>query len=118
MNVRPIHTEIDYNKALSRIEQLFDSVKGTAEGDELEVLSILVEDYEQRYFPIESPPPLDAILFRLDQMGLNQTDFAKIIGSRSRASEIMAGKRRLSLRTIRLLHDKLSIPAEVLIGDR
>ena len=118
MNVRPLHTEIDYHQALSRIEQLFDSVKGTVEGEELEVLSILVEDYEQRHFPIDSSDPLDAIRFRMDQIGLNQNDLAKIIGSRSRASEIMTGKRRLSLRMIRLLHDKLNIPAESLIGDR
>lgn len=118
MKVRPLHTEIDYLQALSRIDQLIDAGRGTEDGDELEVLSILVEDYEQRHFPITSTDPIDAILFRMDQMGLNQTDLAKIIGSRSRASEIMTGKRSLSLRMIRVLHDKLNIPAETLINER
>lgn len=115
MNISPIHTEADYKAALNRIEEIFDAKIGTPEGDELEILGILVEEFEKRHFPIEAPNPVEAVKFRLEQLGLSQKDFARMIGSKSRASEILSGKRTMSLRVIRKLNHELKIPAEVLI---
>ncbi|MEX2362131.1 MAG: helix-turn-helix domain-containing protein [Balneolaceae bacterium] len=117
MQIQPIHTEDDYKKALNRIEEIFYATPGSSEGDELEILGILVDEYEKKYFPIEAPKPVEAIKFRMDQLGLEQKDLAKILGSKSRASEILSGKRSLSLRQIKLLYKKLGIPAEVLIQE-
>lgn len=115
MTIHPIHTKSDYEKAVSRIEAIFDAKLGTPEGDELEVLGILVDDYEKRNFPIDAPDPVEAVKFRMEQMGLSQSDLARMVGSKSRASEILSGKRTMSLRVIRILNQKLGIPAEVLI---
>jgi HTH-type transcriptional regulator / antitoxin HigA len=117
MQIQPIHTENDYQKALDRIEEIFDAKPGTKEGDELEVLGILVDEYEKKHFPIEAPKPVEAIKFRMDQLGMEQKDLAKLLGSKSRASEILSGKRSLSLRQIKILYRKLGIPAEVLIQE-
>jgi HTH-type transcriptional regulator/antitoxin HigA len=117
MQIQPIHTENDYNKALDRIDEIFDAKPGSKEGDELEILGILVDEYENKHFPIEAPNPVEAIKFRMDQLGMQQKDLAKVLGSKSRASEILSGKRSLSLRHIKLLHNKLNIPAEVLIQE-
>ena len=115
MKVNLIKTEQDYDLALERLEVIFDSKKGTKQGDELELLGILIEQYENAYFPIALPDPIEAIKFRMDQMGYNQNDLAKIIGFKSRASEILNRKRKLSLEMIRQLHDNLKIPTDVLI---
>lgn len=115
MQIQPIHTKDDYNKVLNRIEEIFDAKPGSTEGDELEILGILVDEYEKKQFPIEAPKPVEAIKFRMDQLGMQQKDLAKVLGSKSRASEILSGKRSLSLRHIKLLYRKLGIPAEVLI---
>jgi HTH-type transcriptional regulator/antitoxin HigA len=117
MLIQPIHTENDYQKTLNRIEEIFDAKPGSVEGDELEILGILVDEYEKKHFPIESPKPVEAIKFRMDQLGLEQKELAKILGSKSRASEILSGKRSLSLRQIKLLYKKLGIPAEILIQE-
>jgi len=117
MNIQPIRTEQDYNLALARIEAIFEAKPGSSEGDELEILGILVDDYEKSHFRIDSPDPVEAVKFRMDQLGLTQKDLADLIGSKSRASEILSGKRAMSLRVIRLLNAKLRIPADVLIGD-
>ncbi len=117
MQIRPIHTEKDYQNALARIEEIFDARAGTVEGDELEILGILVDEYEKKHFPIEAPKPIEAIKFRMDQLGMEQKDLAKLLGSRSRASEILSGSRSLSLRQIKILCQKLNIPAEILIQD-
>ena len=117
MQIQPIHTEEDYQKALDRIEEIFDAKPGSIEGDELEILGILVDEYEKKQFPIEAPKPVEAIKFRMDQLGIEQKDLAKILGSKSRASEILSGKRSLSLRQIKLLYKKLAIPAEILIQE-
>lgn len=117
MQVQPIHTEQDYENALVRIEEIFDAKPDTKEGDELEILGILVDEYEKKNFPIEAPKPVDAIKFRMDQLGMEQKDLAKLLGSKSRASEILSGKRSLSLRQIQILCRKLGIPAEVLIQE-
>jgi len=118
MQIHPIHTEDDYQKALNRIEEIFDTKAGTNEGDELEILGILVDEYEKKHFPIEAPKPVEAIKFRMEQLGMEQKDLAKLLGSKSRASEILSGKRSLSLRQIKILYRKLGIPAEVLIQEQ
>lgn len=115
MEIKPIKTEKDYNQALERLETIFDAKLGSAEGDELEVLGILIEQYESEHFPISLPDPIEAIKFRMEQMGYNQNDLANIIGLKSRASEILNRKRKLSLEMIRQLHERLNIPTDVLI---
>ena len=115
MNIKPIKNKKDYQQALSRLEFIFDSKKGSSDGDELEILGMLIEKYEDEHFPIGFPDPIEAIKFRMEQMGYNQTDLAKVIGLKSRASEILNKKRKLSLEMIRQLHESLKIPTEVLI---
>ena len=115
MNINLIKTEDDYNQALERLEIIFDAKKGTEEGDELELLGMLIEQYENEHFPIDLPDPIEAIKFRMEQMGYTQNDLAKIIGFKSRASEILNRKRKLSLEMIRQLHATLNIPTDVLI---
>lgn len=115
MEIKPIKTEQDYNQALERLELIFDAKKGTKEGDELEVIGILIERYENDYFPIDLPDPIEAIKFRMEQMNYSQNDLAKVIGLKSRASEILNKKRKLSLEMIRNLNTVMKIPTEVLI---
>lgn len=115
MEIKPIKTENDYNQALERLEVIFDAKKGSSEGDELEVLGILIDQYENGRFPIGMPDPIEAIKFRMEQMGYNQNDLANIVGLKSRASEILNRKRKLSLEMIRQLHEQLNIPTDVLI---
>lgn len=115
MEIKPIKTESDYNQALQRLEIIFDAKVGSPEGDELEVLGILIDKYENEKFPISLPDPIEAIKFRMEQMGYNQNDLANIIGLKSRASEILNRKRKLSLEMIRQLHERLHIPTDVLI---
>lgn len=115
MTIKPIKTKKDYQSALERLEKIFNAKKGSTEGDELEVLSILIEKYEDEHFPIGFPDPIEAIKFRMEQLGYNQTDLAKVVGLKSRASEILSKKRKLTLDMIRLIHDNLKIPTEVLI---
>src|SRR5215212_7866561 len=115
MTVKPIKTEKDYQQALARLELIFNSKKDTPEGDELEILTILIEKYENEHFPIDFPDPIEAIKFRMEQLGYNQAELAEIIGLKSRASEILNKKRKLSLDMIRQLHESLKIPTDVLI---
>ena len=115
MEIKPIRTDKDYKKALERLELIFDAKKNSKQGDELEVLGILIDQYENQHFPIELPDPIEAIKFRMEQMGYNQSDLAKIVGLKSRASEILNKKRKLTLEMIRQLHERLRIPTDVLI---
>jgi len=115
MEIKPIKTDTDYHQALERLEVIFDSKKGSPEGDELEVLGILIEHFENEHFPIGLPDPIEAIKFRMEQLGYNQNDLADIVGLKSRASEILNKKRKLSLEMIRQLHERLNIPTDVLI---
>ncbi len=115
MKIKPIKTEKDYFQSLERLEVIFDAKPGTNEGDELEILGILLEKYEDEHFPIELPDPIEAIKFRMEQLNYSQNDLAEIIGLKSRASEILNKKRKLSLDMIRKLTEKLHIPSEVLI---
>jgi HTH-type transcriptional regulator/antitoxin HigA len=115
MNIKPIRTKKDYEQALDRLEVIFDSKKGTDKGDELEILGMLIEKYENKKFPIGFPDPVEAIKFRMEQLGYNQADLANVVGLKSRASEILNRKRKLSLEMIRQIHNRLNIPTEVLI---
>jgi HTH-type transcriptional regulator/antitoxin HigA len=115
MNIKPIKTKKDYEQAMVRLENIFDAKKGTPKGDELEILSLLIEKYEDEKFPIDLPDPVEAIKFRMEQMGMTQTDLANIVGQKSRASEILNRKRKLSLDMIRQLHQQWHIPTEVLV---
>ena len=115
MEIKAIKTEKDYNQALERLEIIFDAKPGSPEGDELEVLGILIDQFENENFPVGLPGPIEAIKFRMEQMGYNQNDLANIVGLKSRASEILNRKRKLSLEMIRKLHERLNIPTEVLI---
>jgi len=115
MNIKPIKTKKDYELAMTRLESLFDAKKGTPNGDELEILTLLIAKYEDENFPIELPDPVEAIKFRMEQLGLTQTDLAEVVGQKSRASEILNRKRKLSLEMIRQLHSIWHIPTEVLV---
>ena len=115
MDIKPIKTEQDYNLALQRLEIIFDAKLGSTEGDELEILGILIDQYENEHFPIGLPDPIEAIKFRMEQMNYSQKDLATIVGLKSRASEILSKKRKLTLEMIRQLHDRLNIPTDVLI---
>lgn len=117
MKIKPIKNESDYQKAMQRLEVIFDSKKGTKEGDELEILSILIDKYENENFPIGFPDPIEAIKFRMEQMGLKQKDLAEVVGFKSRVSEILNKKRKLTLEMIRNINLKLKIPTEVLVQD-
>ena len=124
MNVFPIRNDMDYNKAMSRIDALMEANDGTGpkvgskEGDELEVLALLVERYEEERFPLDLPTPVEAVKFAMEQMELGQTDLSQILGSRSRASELLNGNLKgLSRRMMQTLHTKLHIPADILIRD-
>jgi len=115
MNPKLIKTDAQHQAALSHIESLMDAKTGSAKEDELELWAMLVEQYEQAQFPIGDPDPVEAIRFRMDQMGLRQKDLVECIGAKSKVSEVLSGKRQLSLPMIRALHEKLDIPAEVLV---
>ena len=117
MNIAPIRNEKDYQKALDRLELIFDAKKGTKRGDELEILSILIDRYENENFPIGMPDPIEAIKFRMEQIGMKQKDLAEVVGFKSRVSEILNKKRKLTLDMIRKLNTTLHIPTEVLVQD-
>jgi len=116
MEIRPIKTEQDYYLALNKIEKLWGSKKDTTEGDELDLLVTLVESYEMKHFPIAVPDPVDAIKFRMEQMGMTSSDMVEYFGSQSRVSEILNRKRNLSLNMIKTLYNKLNIPANILLA--
>ncbi len=115
MNIKPIKTKKDYDQALARLVVIFDAKIGTPKGDELEVLGMLIDNYENEKFPIGFPDPVEAIKFRMEQLGYNQTDLANVVGLKSRASKILNRKRKLSVKMIRQIHERLNIPTEVLI---
>ena len=117
MNIKPIKTEQDYNDTLNRIDTLMDSIPNTKEFDELDILTTLVEAYEEIHYKIESPDPIEAIKFRMEQESLKQKDLIPIIGSGSRVSEILNKKRKLTLDMIRSLHKDLKIPFDSLFSD-
>ena len=113
IEIRPIKTEQDYNFPMNRIETLWGAKKDTPQGDELDLLVTLVESYEMKYFPIAPPDPVDAIKFRMEQMGMTKADLVQYLGSQSRVSEILNGRRKLTLGMIKSLYNGLKIPAEI-----
>jgi HTH-type transcriptional regulator/antitoxin HigA len=116
MTIAPIKSKRDYERALLRVEQLMDARPKTKAGDELDVLTTLVEAYEAKHYAICPPDPIEAIKFRMDQLGMTRKDLEAMLGGRGRVSEILTKKRSLSLEMIRRLHRKLRIPLESLIG--
>lgn len=117
MKYKLIKSNKEYQTALERLDKIFDAKKGSAEADELELLSMLIEQYEDRHFPLNLPDPIEAIKFRMEQMGYTQTDLANAIGLKSRASEILNRKRKLTLDMIRSLNEKMNIPIELLVKE-
>lgn len=117
MTIKPIRTEADHAAALARLDAIFDAAPGTPKGDEAEVLTTLIRLYEETHFPIDLPDPVSAIRFRMEQQGLKAKDLIAHIGSASKVSEVLSGRRRLSLAMIRNLITGLGIPPEVLLQD-
>lgn len=117
MNISPIKNTKDYKKALERMELLFDAAKGTKESDEADVLAVLIDEYEKKHYSIEAPDPIAAIKIRMEELQLKQQDLAEVIGGKSRVSEILNKKRKLTVDMIRNLATKLNLSASLLIGD-
>jgi len=115
--IKLIKTEDDYQLALNRLDQIFDSKIGTLEGDEADLLALLIDEYEKKYYPIDAPDPIEAIKIRMEEMHLKQVDLISAIGGKSRVSEILNRKRKLTLEMIRKLTEMLNISPSVLIND-
>jgi HTH-type transcriptional regulator / antitoxin HigA len=116
IDIKPIRKATDHERALKQMKKLWGAKPGSLEADALDVLATLVDQYESKHFPIESPEPVEAIKFRMEQQGLTRKDLEAIIGNRGRIAEVLSGKRDLSLAMIRRLHLQLNIPADVLLG--
>lgn len=117
MRLKPIKTEKDYRNALERLELIFDAKIDTKEGDEAEILSLLIENYENEHYPIEAPDPIEAIKIRMEELNMRQQDLVGIIGGKSRVSEILNRKKRLTVSMIRALEQILQISASVLVNN-
>jgi HTH-type transcriptional regulator/antitoxin HigA len=117
MEVKPIKTEADYQFALNRLDKLFDAQKGTLESDEADVLAVLVDEFENRHYPIEAPDPIEAIKIRMEELDLKQVDLIPEIGGKSRVSEILNRRRKLTVDMIRNLAQRLSLSASLLVQD-
>ena len=117
MEIKPIKSELDYRNALNRLELIFDAALNTKEGDEAEILSLLIENYENEHYPIEAPDPIEAIKIRMEELNMRQQDLVGILGGKSRVSEILNKKKRLTVDMIRELEKKLEISASVLINN-
>ena len=117
MEIRPIKTEKDYDKAMERLELIFDASPNSKEGDEAEILLLLIENFENKYYPIESPDPIEAIKIRMEEMNLKQKDLVGVIGGKSRVSEILNKKKKLTVEMIRELERVLHISASVLVNN-
>jgi HTH-type transcriptional regulator/antitoxin HigA len=116
MRIQPVRTEAEHDAAVARITQLMGAELGTEPSDELEILVTLVDAYEAKHFPINTPDPVTVIKFQMEQRGLRRKDLEPMIGSRARVSEILTGKRALTLPMIRRLHNGLRIPVDLLVG--
>ncbi len=115
IELKPIRNTADYEAALAEVERLWGAKAGTPKGDRLDILATLIDAYEATRFPFDRPDPIDAIKFRMEQMGLTRKDLEPLIGSRARVAEVLNRKRSLSIEMIRRLNDRLGIPAEILI---
>ncbi|MFH2141139.1 MAG: transcriptional regulator [Bacteroidota bacterium] len=117
MNIKPIKTDSDYRSALKRLESIFDAPVGTSESDEADILGLIVDEYEKKHYHIETPDPIDAIKIRMEEMELKQVDLVEAIGGKSRVSEILNRKRKLTVEMIRNLTSRLNLSPGLLIGD-
>jgi len=117
MNLRPIRNEKDYQNALERLEVIFDAQVDTQEGDEAEILSLMIENYENEHYTIDAPDPIEAIKIRMEELDLRQKDLVGVIGGKSRVSEILNRKKKLTVDMIRVLERMLNISASVLVSN-
>jgi HTH-type transcriptional regulator/antitoxin HigA len=117
MNIKPIKNENDYYLALERLNEIFNAPSNSPEGDEAEVLILLIDNYEQTHFPIDAPDPIEAIKIRMEELSLKQKDLVGIIGGKSSVSEILNRKKKLTVQMIRNLESKLNLSASVLVAD-
>jgi HTH-type transcriptional regulator / antitoxin HigA len=117
MNIRPIKSEADYRLALKRLEEIFDAPVGAPESDEADILGILIDEYEKKHYPIEAPDPIEAIKIRMEELQLKQIDLVDVIGSKSRVSEVLNRKRKLTIDMIRNLTKRLNLSSDLLITD-
>ena len=117
MNIKPIKTDSDYREALKRLEVIFDAEIGTQESDEADILGLMIDDYEKKYYPIEAPDPIEAIKIRMEEMQLKQVDLVNEIGGKSRVSEILNRRRKLTVDMIRKLTIRLNLSPGMLIND-
>jgi len=117
MNIKPIKSEADYKLALKRLEEVFDAPIGTLESDEADILGLLIDEYEKIHYPIEAPDPIEAIKIRMEELQLKQVDLVDVIGSKSRVSEVLNRKRKLTIEMIRNLTKRLNLSSDLLITD-
>ena len=117
MNIKLIKTEADYRLALKRLDEIFDAPIGTSDSDEADILGLLVDEYEKKYYPIEAPDPIEAIKIRMEELQLKQVDLIEVLGSKSRVSEILNRKRKLTIEMIRNLTKRLNLSPDLLIND-
>ncbi len=117
MTLKPIKTDSDYKQALNRLEIIFDAPTGTSESDEADILGLMIDEYEKKHFPIDAPDPIEAIKIRMEEMQLKQVDLISEIGGKSRVSEILNKKRKLTVEMIRRLTVRLNLSPELLIND-
>jgi len=115
VDIKPIRNEDDYQVAMKTLAALWGAAEGSPESDQLDILATLIEKYEEMHFPMDLPDPVDAILFRMDQQGLTRKDLEPMLGTRNRVSEVLNRRRSMSIEMIRAVHDRLRIPAEILI---
>jgi HTH-type transcriptional regulator/antitoxin HigA len=117
MNIKPIKTEVDYRAALKRLEIIFDAPIHTPESDEADILGLMIDEYEKKHYPIEAPDPIEAIKIRMEEMQLKQVDLVDAIGGKSRVSEVLNRKRKLTVEMIRNLTIRLNLSPKLLIND-
>ena len=117
MNIKPIKSKVDYQKALKRLEIIFDATVGIEESDEADLLGLKIDDYEKKNYPLETPDPIEAIKIRMEEMQLKQTDLVNEIGGKNRVSEILNRKRKLTVKMIRKLTTRLNLSPSLLIND-
>ena len=115
MDIKPIKSKKDYEKAIKRLENIFDASPKSADGDEAEILSLLIENYENQYYPIETLDPIEAIKIRMEEMNIKQNDLLEVLGSKSGISEVLNKKKRLTVEMIRKLEEMLHLSASILV---
>ena len=117
MNIKPIKNEIDYRNALKRLDEIFNAEIGTSESDEADIIGLMIDEYEKKNYPIDSPDPIEAIKIRMEEMNLKQSDLVDVIGGKSRVSEVLNRKRKLTVEMIRKLTKRLNISSDILINE-